>query len=214
LLLFERREVPGLPFDDVTEVSNYIAALEHGLSRLTDGFPLSNRLLREVHGRLLAGSWRAFSPGLTARSTRPTGSGNSSSKIQLRFTRSGAPPPIPCGYSMDSAPSPWPRSAISRPARGCRSKRSHAHSRPWNDWEWCTRSLGGAAIASMLTPSTSTYCRRERNRFTESHTMARRYRETHDWNTASRKKPRTPMVAITLVRFDNSSSDPAEARTR
>ncbi|MEX1081182.1 MAG: Fic family protein [Halofilum sp. (in: g-proteobacteria)] len=54
LLLFELEEVPGVPFDDVVEVSNYISALEHGLGRLGDGFPLSNRLLREMHGRLLA----------------------------------------------------------------------------------------------------------------------------------------------------------------
>ena len=43
-----------MPFDDVVEVSNYVAALEHGMARLRDGFPLSNRLLREVHGKLLA----------------------------------------------------------------------------------------------------------------------------------------------------------------
>ncbi len=54
LLLFELDEVPGAPFDDVVEVSNYVAALEHGLQRLRDGFPLSNRLLREIHGKLLA----------------------------------------------------------------------------------------------------------------------------------------------------------------
>lgn len=54
LLLFELDAVPGVPFDDVVEVSNYVAALEHGLARLRDGFPLSNRLLREVHGRLLS----------------------------------------------------------------------------------------------------------------------------------------------------------------
>lgn len=54
LLLFELDEVPGVPFDDVVEVSNYVAALEHGLARLREGFPLSNRLLREMHGRLLA----------------------------------------------------------------------------------------------------------------------------------------------------------------
>ena len=30
LLLFELEEVPGTPFDDVVEVSNYIAALERG----------------------------------------------------------------------------------------------------------------------------------------------------------------------------------------
>ncbi|QQR75737.1 MAG: Fic family protein [Holophagales bacterium] len=53
LLLFEMEEAPGVPFDDVVEVSNYVAAQEHGLNRLRGGFPLSNRLLREVHGRLL-----------------------------------------------------------------------------------------------------------------------------------------------------------------
>ncbi len=54
LLLFELDEAPGVPFDDVVEVSNYVAALEHGMARLRDGFPLSNRLLREVHEKLLA----------------------------------------------------------------------------------------------------------------------------------------------------------------
>jgi len=53
LLLFEIEEVPGVPFDDVAEVCNYVAALEHGLQRLREGFPLSNRLVREVHGTLL-----------------------------------------------------------------------------------------------------------------------------------------------------------------
>lgn len=54
LLLFELDESPGAPFDDVVEVSNYIAALEHGLARLREGFPLCNRLLREMHVRLMA----------------------------------------------------------------------------------------------------------------------------------------------------------------
>ena len=31
LLLFEMDEAPGVPFDDVEEVSNYVAALNHGL---------------------------------------------------------------------------------------------------------------------------------------------------------------------------------------
>lgn len=54
LLLFELDEVPGVPFDDVVEVSNYIAALEHGMTRLREGFPLCNRLLREMHAKLMA----------------------------------------------------------------------------------------------------------------------------------------------------------------
>ncbi len=54
LLMFENDQARGIPTDDVTEVSNYVAALEHGLERLRDGFPLSNRLIREIHGVLLA----------------------------------------------------------------------------------------------------------------------------------------------------------------
>jgi Fic family protein len=54
LLLFELKEAPGVPLDDVVEVSNYVAAMNHGLKRLKEGFPLSNRLIREVHGILLA----------------------------------------------------------------------------------------------------------------------------------------------------------------
>ncbi len=54
LLLFENDAAVGAPLDDVTEVSNYVAAMEHGLKRLGEGFPLSLRLLKEVHGVLLA----------------------------------------------------------------------------------------------------------------------------------------------------------------
>ncbi len=54
LLLFELDEAPGVPLDDVVEVSNYVAAMKHGHERLREGFPLTNRLLREVHGILLA----------------------------------------------------------------------------------------------------------------------------------------------------------------
>ena len=55
LMLFETDEIPGVPIDDVTEVSNYVRAMEHGLRRLNDdGFPLSNRLIREIHAELLS----------------------------------------------------------------------------------------------------------------------------------------------------------------
>jgi Fic family protein len=54
LLLFELDEAPGVPFDDAQEVSNYVAALEHGMARLREGFPLCNRLLREMHVHLMA----------------------------------------------------------------------------------------------------------------------------------------------------------------
>ena len=53
LLLFELDQEPGVPLDDVGEVSNYVAALNHGLNRLAEGFPISLRLIREIHGVLL-----------------------------------------------------------------------------------------------------------------------------------------------------------------
>jgi Fic family protein len=53
LLLFELDQEPGVPLDDVQEVSNYVAALYHGLRRLEEGFPLSLRLIQEIHGVLL-----------------------------------------------------------------------------------------------------------------------------------------------------------------
>lgn len=54
LLLFEMEQAPGAPLDDVVEVSRYVAALEHGMQRLREGMPLSNRLLREMHAVLLS----------------------------------------------------------------------------------------------------------------------------------------------------------------
>lgn len=54
LLLFELEEAPGTPVDDVIGVSNYIAALEHGMARLREDFPLCCRLLREMHTHLMA----------------------------------------------------------------------------------------------------------------------------------------------------------------
>ena len=69
LLLFELHEAPGVPLDDVVEVSNYVAALEHGLGRLREGFPLSNRMIREIHAVLLSrGRGSGKDPGEFRRS--------------------------------------------------------------------------------------------------------------------------------------------------
>jgi Fic family protein len=69
LLLYEAEEAPGAPLDDVREVSNYVAAMDHGLARLREGFPLSLRLLREIHGILLAhGRGETQEPGDFRRS--------------------------------------------------------------------------------------------------------------------------------------------------
>ena len=55
LLLFETDAEPRVPIDDVEEVSNYVVAMQHGLRRITAGFPLSLRLIREIHAILLRG---------------------------------------------------------------------------------------------------------------------------------------------------------------
>jgi Fic family protein len=53
----------------VEEVSSYVTALQHGLKRLKEGFPLSLRLLREIRAVLLAtGRGSAKSPGEFRRS--------------------------------------------------------------------------------------------------------------------------------------------------
>ncbi|MFV1979808.1 MAG: Fic family protein [Rhodothermia bacterium] len=54
LMLHEVDGEPGVPVEDVKEVSQYVSALEHGLERLRSGFPLSLRLIREIHKILLS----------------------------------------------------------------------------------------------------------------------------------------------------------------
>ena len=69
LLLFESEDVPGFPLDDVQEVSNYIGAMNHGLNRIREGFPLSLRLIREIHEALLSkGRGSTKQPGEFRRS--------------------------------------------------------------------------------------------------------------------------------------------------
>ncbi len=69
LLLFELESAAGVPFDDVVEVSNYVAALERGMKRLQEDFPLSNRLIREMHEVLLSrGRGSGKQPGEFRRS--------------------------------------------------------------------------------------------------------------------------------------------------
>lgn len=55
LMLFEHHQNTEVSQDDVEEVSNYVKAINYGLQRLKEGFPLSLRLIREIHGVLLSG---------------------------------------------------------------------------------------------------------------------------------------------------------------
>ena len=78
LLCFETRDAPGTPCEDIIEVSNHVAALDHGLLRLDEGFPLCTRLIREIHEVLLSrGRGSGKAPGefrrsrIRTRGTRP-----------------------------------------------------------------------------------------------------------------------------------------------
>jgi Fic family protein len=69
LLLYESDVAPGVPLDDVLEVSNYVAAMDLGMRRLKEGMPISNRLLKELHTTLLSkGRGSHQSPGEFRRS--------------------------------------------------------------------------------------------------------------------------------------------------
>ncbi len=95
LLLYEIDEAPGVPMNDVVEVSNYVRAMEHGLKRVRGDLPLSNRLIREVHGILLSrGRGHGKSPGEFRRSQNWIGG------TRPGTTRFVPPPPRRVGEAM------------------------------------------------------------------------------------------------------------------
>lgn len=64
LLLYEEDGAPGVPIDDVAAVSCYVAALYCGRQRVAEGLPLSSRLIREVHAKLMqSGRGAGKAPG-------------------------------------------------------------------------------------------------------------------------------------------------------
>lgn len=91
LLQYESAALTGQPLDDITEVSNYVDAMMHGLGELRDpkGLPLCLRLLRDMHARLLKkGRGQGKNPGEFRQSQNWIGG-----------TRPGnahyVPPPVP-----------------------------------------------------------------------------------------------------------------------
>ena len=68
LFFFEAAPTPAQAAGDVLQVANYVKALEYGLTRLAD-LPVSLRLLREMHERLMTGvRGRHLAPGEFRRS--------------------------------------------------------------------------------------------------------------------------------------------------
>ena len=63
LLRFETEAIAGEPLDDIREVSNYVDAMMYGLERMAE-LPISLRLIREMHDRLLnSGRGATQNPG-------------------------------------------------------------------------------------------------------------------------------------------------------
>jgi len=64
LMLFESAEAPSVPLEDVQEVSNYVAAMNHGLRRLPGGFPpLSEVDTRNSQDSLVQGTRKSEASG-------------------------------------------------------------------------------------------------------------------------------------------------------
>lgn len=86
LLLFEIEPETGT--EDTADVANYVRAMRHGLSRMRSGFPLSLRLIREMHEVLLS----------SGRGSRSTPGEFRTSQNWIGGTRPGnalyVPPPV------------------------------------------------------------------------------------------------------------------------
>lgn len=88
LLLYENDEYPGVPIEDVAEVSNYVSAIEYATKRLNK-FPLSLRLFCEIHKILLDGSrGKNKSPGEFRKTQNWIGGSRPSNAVFV------PPPPI------------------------------------------------------------------------------------------------------------------------
>jgi len=86
---------------DVREVRNYVAALEHGIERLKE-LPLSLRLVRELHGKLMEGTRGGLSaPGEFRRTQNWIGPPGSTLETAIYV-----PPPVP---EMKKALDRWER---------------------------------------------------------------------------------------------------------
>lgn len=97
LLLHESLQAPGVPVDDVAEVSNYVRAMVHGLELLRTDLPLSLRLIREIHAELVKGTRGADkTPGEFRRSQNWIGG---SSPGNARFV---PPPPDAVMPALDN----------------------------------------------------------------------------------------------------------------
>ncbi|MDH4984375.1 Fic family protein [Aminobacter anthyllidis] len=96
LLRFETEAQAGQPIDDIREVSNYVDAMMYGLERL-EALPLSLRLIREMHARLLqSGRGGTKSPGEFRRSQNWIGGTRPGNALFV------PPPPVEMDACLDA----------------------------------------------------------------------------------------------------------------
>ena len=220
LLLFELDEAPGVPLDDVVEVSNYVAALNHGLERLRGGFPLSSRLIREIHGVLLSrGRGSGKEPGEFRRSqnwiggTRP---GNCDASCRRRTTlvagTHGVARAIPARQGATGLPSLGARRPRARRSSR-RSTRSSTATAGWADLLITLHAVPRGRLARaaalpepLLQAASAELLRAPRSR-SEAPVTGRR-----GWRSSSKESAR-PRRAPSQRRSASRSSVPADRRT-
>lgn len=100
LILFEHDQKPDVSLEDVEEVSNYVKAMQHGLKRIEGGFPLSLRLIKEIHAVLLSGGRGAHQqPGAFRRTQNWVGGTRPGNAVFV-------PPPVDalmdCLYNLET----------------------------------------------------------------------------------------------------------------
>ena len=96
LLRAEADQLENQNFDDITEVSNYVEAMSYGLKRM-ETLPLSLRLIREMHERLLkSGRGAGKDPGQFRRSQNWIGGTRPGNAIYV------PPPPVEMERCLDT----------------------------------------------------------------------------------------------------------------
>ncbi len=144
LLQHEADAAPGVPFDDVTEVSHYVSAMDYGLERLRGGFPLSLQLLREIHGVLLShGRGSESTPGEFRRTQNWIGGSRPGTALYV-------PPPV--DHLMDCL-GPLEKFLHDEPARTpllIKAALAHAHFETIHPFLDGTGRLGRLLITFLL----------------------------------------------------------------
>ena len=216
-------EAPGVPLDDVAEVSNYVAALDHGLERLRGGFPLSNRLIREIHGVLLSRrARRREDPGEFRRSQNWIGGTRPGNAPSFRRRRTPSPDCMAASSaSCTTGPTPLPCS--------CRPRSAHVQFETIHPFLDGNGRIGRLLITLLLCHSgilrkpllyLSLYFKQHRDDYYDCLDRVRSDGDWEAWLASSSKASSRPLTArrrprrlLALFEEDRDASGPAVWRT-